>query len=177
MKNLLLFTLLFTFSITFLFAQKQEKTEKLMKDSEKSKKSFIKTDPDMSKLFEESFGYVIFPNVGKGGYGVGGATGNGIVYEKGSAVGNARITQLTIGLQAGGQAYRQVIFFENQSALDRFKDNKFEFAAQVSAVAAASGASADAKYHEGVLVFTLVKKGLMAEASIGGQKFNFSPFE
>ena len=88
----------------------------------------------------------------------------------------AKMTQVTIGFQAGGQAYREVIFFENATTLTRFKENKVEFSAQVSAVAASAGASANVKYKEGVLVFTMQKGGLMYEASLGGQKFKFNPF-
>ena len=81
-----------------------------------------------------------------------------------------------MGLQAGGQAYREVIFFENKETMDRFKLNKVEFSAQISAVAAKSGASANVKYVEGIMVFTQQKGGLMFEASVGGQKFKFTPF-
>ena len=128
----------------------------------------------MKNLFDNSYGYVIFPNVGRGAIGVGGAAGNGIVYEKGNVIGTAKMKQVTVGFQFGGQAYREVIFFENKEALDRFKENKFEFAAQVSAVAATAGASADVKYKDGVMVFTQEKGGLMYEAAVGGQKFSFS---
>jgi lipid-binding SYLF domain-containing protein len=83
---------------------------------------------------------------------------------------------VSIGLQAGGQAYREVIFFETTEQLERFKQNKFEFSAQVSAVAATAGISANAGYNEGVAVFTMAKKGLMSEASVGGQKFSFTAF-
>ncbi|MFD2203469.1 YSC84-related protein [Shivajiella indica] len=176
MKKHVLLTILFTLTLTVLFAQKEEKTDKLIKDSNSSKNAFLKADPEMAGFFDRSAGYVIFPNVGKGGLGVGAASGNGILFEKGNAVGRAKMTQVTIGFQAGGQAYQEVIFFEDQRALERFKDNKFEFSAQVSAVAAASGASADAKYDDGVLVFTLPKKGLMYEASVGGQKFSYTSF-
>ena len=84
----------------------------------------------MQHLFDHSTGYVIFPNVGKGAIGVGGAAGNGILYENGKAVGRASMKQVSVGFQFGGQAYREVIFFENQAAVDRFKQNKFEFDAQ-----------------------------------------------
>jgi lipid-binding SYLF domain-containing protein len=86
------------------------------------------------------------------------------------------MVQVTVGLQAGGQSYREVIFFENEEALDRFKSNQLEFSGQVSAVAAKSGASANAKYTDGVLVFTQGKSGLMLEASVGGQKFTYTAF-
>ncbi len=82
----------------------------------------------------------------------------------------------TVGFQAGGQAYKEIIFFKNKEAMDRFKDNKFEVAAQVSAVAATKGASADAKYNNGVMIYTMQKGGLMYEASVGGQKLKFNPF-
>jgi lipid-binding SYLF domain-containing protein len=111
--------------------------------------------------------------VGKGGIGVGGAAGNGVAYEQGAKIGSAKMTQVSVGLQLGGQSYREVIFFEAKKDLDRFKDNHFEFSAQVSAVAASSGASANAKYKGGVMVFTMQKGGLMYEAAVGGQKFKF----
>jgi lipid-binding SYLF domain-containing protein len=130
----------------------------------------------MKKLFDNAVGYVIFPNVGKGGLGIGGAAGNGVVYEKGKMIGKAKLTQINIGFQAGGQAYREVIFFETFKDLDRFKQNKLQFSAQISAVAAKAGASANVKYAEGVLIFTQQKGGLMYEASVGGQKFKFQKF-
>jgi lipid-binding SYLF domain-containing protein len=83
---------------------------------------------------------------------------------------------VSVGFQFGGQAYREVIFFENKEALDRFKENKLEFSAQASAVAAKSGASANVKYRDGVMIFTQQKGGLMYEASVGGQKFSFTAF-
>jgi len=152
------------------------KANKLIEDSKEAKAGFIKADGLMQNLFDKSYGYVIFPNVGKGAVGVGGAAGNGIVFENGNTVGDAKLKQVSVGFQFGGQAYREVIFFEKKEALDRFKQNKFEFSAQVSAVAAKAGASADAKYHEGVMVFTQGKGGLMYEASVGGQKFSYKAF-
>jgi len=158
-----------------IFSQ-NSKDEKLIEDSKNAKAAFIKADSLMQSLFDHSYGYVIFPNVGKGGIGIGGAAGNGIVYEGGKAIGSADMKQVSVGFQFGGQAYREVIFFENKATLDHFKQNKFEFSAQASAVAATSGASADVKYREGVMVFTQEKKGLMYEAAIGGQKFSYSAF-
>jgi len=132
-------------------------------------------NPDMQRLFDESYGYVVFPSVGKGAMGFGGAHGKGVVFEQGEFIGYARLTQISWGLQAGGQAYREVIFFETEAALKSFKDNNFELAAQVSAVAVTAGVSADAAYENGVAVYTMTKGGLMYEASIGGQKFKFLP--
>src|SRR5678816_231071 len=154
----------------------QDKDAKLMDDSKDAKAHFIKTDSLMQHLFDNLAGYVIFPNVGKGAIGVGGAAGNGILYEGGKAVGRASMKQVNVGFQFGGKAYREVIFFENQAAVDRFKQNKIEFDAQTSAVAATVGASGNVKYREGVMVFTQEKGGLMYEASVGGQKFDYSPF-
>lgn len=172
----------FAFACSFLFvalvavAQSEEKIESLKEDCKAAKEAFLKQDKDMSKFFNSAVAYVIFPNVGKGGLGVGGAAGNGILYEKGKPVGTAKLTQVTIGFQAGGQAYREVIFFETLEELEKFKANKVQLSAQASAVAAATGASANAKYNEGVAIFTLAKKGLMYEASVGGQKFKFNEF-
>ena len=158
------------------FAQSKGKVEEIIVDSEDAKQEFLKADWQMEKHFKASYGYVIFPNVGKGGLGIGGAAGNGTVYEKGNKIGMAKLSQLSIGFQAGGQAYREIIFFEGKDELDRFKENKVEFSAQVSAVAATAGASADANYVDGVMVFTMQKGGLMYEASVGGQKCKFNPF-
>lgn len=147
--------------------------ERIINDSKGAKESFLKADPSMENLFEHSAGYVIFPNVGKGGAGVGAAAGKGAVHEKGVLVGTAQMTQVTVGAQAGGQAYREIIFFENQEALDRFMHDKVEFSGQASAIAVKSGASANANYRDGVVVFSQEKGGLMLEASIGGQKFTY----
>jgi lipid-binding SYLF domain-containing protein len=175
MKTKLQFLIASLFMVVFTsaWAQSDSKKEKIIADSKEAKAEFIKADSKMSGLFGKAYGYVIFPNVGKGGLGVGGASGNGAVYENDNLVGSAKLTQVSIGLQAGGQSYREVVFFENKESMDRFKNNHVELSAQVSAVAAASGASANAKYVEGVMVFTMQKGGLMYEASVGGQKFKF----
>jgi len=157
-------------------AQTTSKEKKLVKDCKEAREEFINTDGLMRSLFANAHGYVIFPNVGKGGIGIGGAVGYGIVYDGGTIIGKAKLTQLSIGFQFGGQAYREVIFFESKADLDRFKENKIEFSAQASAVAATAGASANVKYKEGVMIFTQQKGGLMYEASVGGQKFNYIPF-
>ncbi|MEB2782752.1 YSC84-related protein [Algoriphagus persicinus] len=155
------------------FAQDARKDQRIEEDAIDAKAAFLADDPDMDDFFSSSYGYIILPNVGKGGLGIGGAAGNGVAYQGGSKVGYAKMTQITIGFQAGGQAYSEVVFFENKEAFDRFKNSKVEMSAQVSAVAAASGASLNAKYVEGVAVFTRTKGGLMYEASVGGQQFKF----
>jgi len=164
------------FTSILVNAQTSSKDKKLAADASEAKQDFINTDGLMSSLFSNAYGYVIFPNVGKGAIGVGGAAGNGIVYEKGSVIGKASLKQVSVGFQFGGQAYREVIFFENKSDLDRFKENKIEFSAQASAVAATKGASANVKYSDGVMIFTQQKGGLMYEASVGGQKFKYEAF-
>ncbi len=160
--------------VTSAFAQ-DSKAAKIKADSEEAKSKFVASDGLMQGLFEKSYGYAIFPNVGKGAIGVGGAAGNGIVYEQGQPVGTTKMKQVNVGFQFGGQAYREVIFFENKAALDHFKGGKFEFSGQASAVAATKGAAANVKYRNGVMVFTQEKGGLMYEASIGGQKFGYDP--
>lgn len=154
-------------------AQLSTKDKKIIEDSKAAKEEFIKADGLMKNLFDYAYAYVILPNVGKGGIGIGGAAGNGAVFQKGSLIGMAKMTQVTIGFQWGGQAYREVIFFETKADLDRFKENRLELSAQASAVAATAGASANVKYKDGVMIFTQAKGGLMYEASIGGQKFKF----
>ena len=135
-----------------------------------------RVDPGLKRLFDGAAGYAVFATVGKGAVGIGGAHGTGVLFEKGNAIGETTLTQLTVGLQLGGQAYTEVIFFETEKSLADFKKGEFAMAAQVSAVAATAGASADARYVQGVSVFTLAKGGVMAEASVGGQKFSYLPF-
>jgi lipid-binding SYLF domain-containing protein len=154
-------------------AQSDEKDDKIVADAKEAKTDFISADGLMKSLFDNSYGYVIFPNVGKGAIGIGGAAGNGAVFHKGTLVGMAKMTQVSIGFQWGGQAYREVIFFETEADLNRFKENKIEFSGQASAVAATKGAAANVKYKDGVMIFSQIKGGLMYEASVGGQKFKF----
>lgn len=171
--NTIALLLLFCSISVLTNAQSESKKDKVSADAKEAKAEFIKADKNMKGLFEKAYGYALFPNVGKGAVGVGGAGGTGAVYESGKQIGIAKMTQVSIGFQFGGQAYREVIFFENKETMDRFKDSKIEMSATVSAVAAASGASLNAKYVEGVMVFTMAKGGLMYEASVGGQKFKF----
>ncbi len=147
-------------------------------------------------FFQNAYGYAVFPTIGKGGIGIGAGHGKGRVYEQGNYVGDTSMTQLTAGLQLGGQAFSQIIFLENKKAFDDFTSGNFEFGAQASAVAITAGASAgtstagggtagasvdknDAStmgnYHNGVAVFTIAKGGLMYEATLGGQKFSYKP--
>ena len=139
--------------------------------------SFKKKDADIDTFFDESYGYVVFPTVGKGAVGVGGAFGKGRVFQKGSLIGKASLYQLTVGFQWGGQAYSEIVFFKDQDAFERFKNGNLKLSAQASAVAVTAGAAATAAYENGVAVFTLAKGGLMYEASIGGQKFTFGEKE
>ena len=159
------------------FGQSKKKVKEIRSDAKEAVAEFIEADWQMEKRFQQAYGYVVFPNVGKGGLGIGGSAGNGVAYLGGVEIGMAKLSMVTIGFQAGGQAFREVIFFENKEAMDRFKNNKFEVAAQVSAVAATAGASADADYTAGVMIFTMQKGGLMYEASVGGQKLTYDPFE
>jgi lipid-binding SYLF domain-containing protein len=132
-------------------------------------------DPGMQRFFDDSVGYAVFPRVGKGGIGLGGAHGKGLVLVNEQVDGYTSLSQVTIGFQLGGQVYAQFIFFRDQTALDHFRRGNFELGAQASAVAVTLGASADADYDQGVAVFTNVGGGLMYEASVGGQKFSYSP--
>lgn len=145
--------------------------------------------------FSDSYGYAIFPTIGKGGLVVGAAHGSGRVYEQGRYIGNTKMTQLSVGAQAGGQAYSEIVFFKDKRALDEFTDGKFEFDAGVGAVAitaaaggtvgtegasgGASGGKKDAltagRYYKGLAVFTIVKGGAMYEATVAGQRFSFKP--
>ena len=142
-------------------------------DATKVIEKFKEGDPGMKGWFAEAYGYAVFPSVGKGGIGVGGAHGKGLVYEQGKIIGKTSLTQLSIGFQLGGQAFSEVIFFKDKTALDDFTRGNFELGAQVSAVALKEGASANLAYSKGVAVMTATKGGLMYEAAVAGQKFSF----
>ena len=162
--------------LCFTTIAQNKKDNNIMKDAEKAKKTLLKADAGLQKYFDDSAGYVIFPNVGKGGFIVGAASGNGVVYENGKTIGMANLKKLTVGFQAGGQAIIEAIFFENEADLMDFKGDEFEFSAEISAVALKSGVAANAKYKEGIAVFVLPKAGLMADVTVGGQKFEYTGF-
>lgn len=132
-------------------------------------------DPSLSRFFSNSKGYAVFPGIGKGGLIVGGAYGRGILYESGRPTSYCDMTQGTVGGQIGGQKYTEIIFFETSEAVEKFKSGNFALTAQATAVAVKSGAGANADYSDGVAVFTMGEKGLMAEAVVGGQKFSVRP--
>lgn len=134
---------------------------------------FKQKDPGMAQVFADAYGYAVFPTVAKGGLGIGGTRGKGEVFERGAKVGTSTLTQVTVGLQLGGQAYSEVIFFKDKTALDDFRRGNFEFDAQASAVALTARASRDLAYDKGVAIVTMAKGGLMYEASVGGQKFSY----
>lgn len=127
----------------------------------------------VATMLDGAHSYAVFPTVGKGAVVVGGAYGKGVLFQGGSVVGFCDLTQASIGAALGGQAYSEIIAFEHETATNRFKSGNFSFAAQATAVALKSGAGANAKYEDGVAVFTLGESGLMYEASIGGQKFSY----
>lgn len=176
MKTLKAYMILCLMFVTIGTFAQNEKHKALMADAQKAKTTLLDKDAGLDTFFKKSAGYVIFPNVGKGGLIIGGASGNGILYTNGKAEGIANLKKLNIGLQAGGQAIIEVIFFESEDALKRFKEGNFEFSAEVSAVIADEGAAKSANYNNGVMVFALPKAGLMADASVGGQKFGYKPF-
>ena len=130
-------------------------------------------DPSLRDLIRKSAGFAVFPSVGKGAIGIGGAYGKGDLYQNGAVVGYCDITQGSIGFALGGQAYTEILVFETPDAVEIFKNGNFRFDAQATAVALKSGAGANAKFANGVAVFTTDEAGLMYEASIGGQKFSY----
>jgi hypothetical protein len=139
--------------------------------------TYLEADPGLSKFFDNSAGYVVFPGIGKAGFGIGGAHGNGELIAKGKgAIGKASMTQVTVGVQIGGQEYSEIIFFAEPLDLERFTSGGLELAAQVSAVAITAGAADGANYKDGVVVFTRTKSGMMAEASVGGQDFTYEAY-
>ncbi len=138
---------------------------------------FKEKDPGMAEVFARARGYAVFPSVGKGGMGIGGARGTGYVYDRGRLIGRSTLTQVTVGLQLGGQVYSEVVFFESEAALSNFRRGRLKLDAQASAVALKARASVDLPYRNGIAIVTMAKGGLMYEASVGGQKFSFRPLD
>jgi lipid-binding SYLF domain-containing protein len=176
-------TILLFFFVTQAWADKYPETKKMFSDA------------GIETMFNSAYGYALFPTIGKAGFVVGGAYGEGRVYEQGKYIGDVVITQATVGFQIGGSGFSQVVFFQDQRALSEFTNGNFEFGAEVSAVAltAAAGAAANtagssatasggknnantkgAGYNKGMATYTIVKGGAMFEASVGGQNFKFT---
>lgn len=148
----------------------------LVRDAD-SALTLARTDnSSFDSIIRNAPGFAVFPTVGKGGMGIGGAYGRGIVYKNGAAIGYTDVSQGTVGAQLGGQTYTQILVFEDAHSLNRFQKGNYEFSAQATAVALQSGEGANAQFRDGVAVFTMAERGLMAEAVVGGQKFSYSPF-
>ncbi len=138
---------------------------------------FQKTDPTLQVFFDKAHGYAVFPDVYKGGILLlGGARGKGYVYEQERLIGRSSITQINVGPQLGGQAFAEIVFFRSKSDLEDFKKGNYELSAQASAIVVTAGVATKSEYSDGVAIFALPKSGLMAEASVGGQKFSFEPY-
>ena len=137
----------------------------------------FKQMPELDPYFQDAKGYAVFPNIGKAGFGIGGARGKGEVFQNGTVLGATTVTQLSVGLQLGGQAFSQIIFFKNKKDITRFTEGNFEFGASASAALIKMGAAIEAAYSNGIAVLTISKGGLMYEASLGGQKFNFKEYQ
>ncbi len=138
-------------------------------------KNFKQADPGLTNFFAKAAGYAILPGVGEGGFIFGAERGDGLVYEKGKLVGKVTMTEVSVGAQVGGGSFAEVIFFETESALQGFKQSKWDMSAKAKANIAASGVAVNAKYEQGVAVFTLPRSGAMLAAAVGGQKFKFEP--
>jgi len=171
-------TLLLTFVLTAAMgvqAQVGGWKADLIEDSGKALDAMIEKQPKLQSFKDKSYGYAVFPKVTKGALGIGGAGGKGIVYKDHTPKGQSTLSQVTIGFQAGGQQYKEVIFFENEEAYKKFTNKKVKFDGQASAVAITEGGSVDVAFKDGLAVFTQTSGGLMFEASIGGQHFSFKP--
>jgi len=165
-------------------------------DSYSDTMEVFKKSPNVQPFFKNAYGYAVFPTIGKGGLGIGGAFGTGQVYQGGKVTGTSSLVKFSIGFQAGGQAFSEMIFFEDKRAYDEFTSGEFAFDATASAVAITAGAQAQAgsggasagasagpetgkqapaQYRKGMAVFVHAKGGFMYEASVGGQVFDFTP--
>ncbi|HVN30630.1 MAG TPA: lipid-binding SYLF domain-containing protein [Thermoanaerobaculaceae bacterium] len=152
-----------------------QEEQKNVAAAEETIKSFKATEPGLEVYFKEAYAYVVFPTIGKGGLIFGGSYGTGTVFEGSEVVGAAKLTSLSVGLQAGGESFSELIFFKDKATFENFKNGDVKLSAQASAVGGKEGAGAKTSYNEGVAVFVKAKGGLMADASVGGQKFKYEP--
>ena len=169
----LIIVFLFMFSGVTAVSQVGACNPELQKGAKEAMSEMVTKTPKLQSYLENAYGYAVFPKITKAGLGIGGAAGSGVVYQGNETVGSSKLKQASFGLQAGGQQYSEVIFFENKTAFDHFTNGNLKFDAQASAVAITAGASIDVAYKNGVAVFTYALGGLMYEASIGGQHFSY----
>src|SRR4029453_7733640 len=153
----------------------KEERDTLIKQAQASRQEWNKVDPQFEAFAKKGYGYAFFPEITKGGFVVGGARGQGVVYEKGQHIGYADLNQMSVGFQGGLQDYSQLIVFENQPAMDRFKRNEIDFGANATAVVVDKGTAMSAQFVDGVAVFVRPTKGAMVEASLAGQKITYLP--
>jgi lipid-binding SYLF domain-containing protein len=153
--------------------QNKKPTDPLEVQAQAALKRLQAKDPGLKQFLKDAHGYAVFPNVGKAALVLGGSYGRGVVFEQGEMIGYATIGQFTIGIQIGGDTFAELVVFKDAGALDRFKQGKVRFAANASAVLVKAGAAATANYEKGVTVFAYASGGMLLEAAIGGQKFNF----
>jgi len=142
---------------------------------EEAVRLFQMRDPTIQTYFDTSYAYAVLPKVTKGAVFLGGAYGRGEVFARGVKVGYCSMSQASMGFSFGGQYFREIIFFQDKAAFDRFTMEDFTLAAQVTAVALTSGSASRSDYHYGVAIFVVPDQGLMVDASVGGQKFQYEP--
>ncbi|HTK90723.1 MAG TPA: YSC84-related protein [Verrucomicrobiae bacterium] len=152
-----------------------EERDELLQKAEAERQEWKKVDPDMEAFVQKRYGFAFFPEITKGGAGIGGGYGRGVVFEQGQHVGYADLTEGSFGLQLGGQKYSELIVFQDKFAFDRFKRNPMDFGANASAIMATSGASTNAPFTDGIAVFVRPLSGAMAEATISGQRLTYAP--
>ena len=169
-----LLTLTLILSLSTAWAWEPDPNDKAQLEVQAAILAMKAKDPGMDAWFKNAAGYAVFPKVGKGAIGIGGAHGNGLVIAGDKVVGTTEMSQISIGLSLGGQSYAEFIFFKDATALGDFKRGNWEAGAQASAVIVKAGASADAAYNKGVAIFTNISGGVMADASVGGQKFEYT---
>lgn len=176
-NNLIVMLFLVCFGV---FAQEDTKdevkddSENLMTQVDNYKSKMLEKDPSLSSVLDDAQGYVIFPDIDEAGFVVGGSYGEGAVYENGVFIGTATLKQLDIGLQAGFESFAEIIVFKDQETLDAFKNDKFEPSAELSAVVLDKGAAKSVTFDNGIAAFVMPKNGIMADASVGAQRFSFT---
>lgn len=176
-KTIFNITVAAALSTAALFAVNARAADDLAMRAKQTIADFQNADPNLAAFMNNSAGYAVFPSVGKGGLVVGGARGAGLLFENGAITGRTTLTQGSIGAQAGGQTFSQIIVFQSPSAVSSFKNGKFQMSADVNAIALSSSVSKTLPltYTRGLAVFTMARSGLMAQATVGGQRFSFEP--
>lgn len=156
-------------------AESEQEITQLRKDidahSQQAIDTLLATNDRAKAQFDESAGYAVF-RAAKAGFLLTGAGGTGVAVNRDSGERTyMRMGSGGVGVGAGVQKYRLVILFQDQERLARFVDGGWDTATSAQAAAGKAGVNATSSFVDGIAVYQLTDKGLMAQADLTGTRF------